>query len=59
MTNWAGRPESLALLASDAARFFPVSAATLWGADHRGEPIASSVAFVNKLSVSMLSLGDH
>ncbi|OAI55042.1 hypothetical protein AYO47_02655 [Planctomyces sp. SCGC AG-212-M04] len=59
MTNWAGRPESLALLATDAPRFFPVSAATLWGANRQGEPLASPVAFVNKLSVSMLSLGDR
>jgi hypothetical protein len=59
MTNWTGRPEPVALLAPEAASFFPVSAAILWDIHRHGEPISASVAFVNKSSVSMLSLGER
>ncbi len=56
-TLWAGRPDPLAVLSADAASFFPVSPATLWDAAHTGECVASTVAFANKTSVSMISIG--
>jgi hypothetical protein len=56
MTMWAIRPDPLVLLASDAPSFFPASPATLWGTSLR-EHCASTVAFINKASVSMISIG--
>jgi len=56
MTMWAVRPDALGLLAPDAPGFFPISPATLWGSS-LGEHRASPAAFVNKASVSMISIG--
>lgn len=56
-TMWAGRADPLVVLSSDSSAFFPVSPATLWDAAHAHECVASTVAFVNKASVSMMSIG--